>query len=48
MFLNWALGLRDLGCRVIWLELSDPATDPTTLAVQITVLRFHLGAALQE
>lgn len=43
MFLNWALGLRDLGCRVIWLELSDPATDPATLAVQITVLRFHLA-----
>ena len=25
VYLNWALSLRALGCRVIWLETVDPA-----------------------
>jgi hypothetical protein len=25
-YLNWALGLRSLGCEVTWLEAADPAT----------------------
>ena len=24
VYLNWALGLRSLGCQVIWLEDTDP------------------------
>ena len=28
VYLNWALGLRALGCRVRWLELVAPATPP--------------------
>ena len=24
VYLNWALGLRALGCRVIWLETVEP------------------------
>src|SRR5699024_4108487 len=27
VYLNWALGLRALGCRVIWLEGVDPDTE---------------------
>ena len=26
VYLNWALGLRQLGCRVIWLELVEPSS----------------------
>jgi hypothetical protein len=26
VYLNWALGLRAVGCRVIWMELVDPQT----------------------
>jgi len=28
VYLNWALGLRALGCQVIWLERVFPRTPP--------------------
>lgn len=35
VYLNWALGMRALGCRVIWLETVQP--DQTALQVQALV-----------
>ncbi len=31
VYLNWALGLRAAGCKVIWLEVIAPETDPAEL-----------------
>jgi hypothetical protein len=30
VFLNWALGLRALGCDVVWLEVVEPGISPRT------------------
>lgn len=49
--LNWALGLRSLGCKVIWLELVQPDTGPDVLRLWVTALkdrlaRYELGNSL--
>jgi hypothetical protein len=42
VFLNWALGLRDLGCRVIWLETVPPQTTAAELHVRVDDLERRL------
>ncbi|MEA2626662.1 MAG: hypothetical protein QOD06_2707 [Candidatus Binatota bacterium] len=52
VYLNWALGLRSLGCRVIWLErmgCDEDAPEPARLAVEALhgrLARYGLGDAL--
>lgn len=41
VYLNWALGLRALGCEVVWLELADPRHEERTRA-GITALKDRL------
>lgn len=46
MYLNWALGLRTLGCRVIWLEQVQPRTPTARLeewVVTLTNVLRHYG-----
>ena len=43
VFLNWALGLRELGCRVVWLEGADPKAPADRLHRVLTGLRQRLG-----
>jgi len=31
VFLNWALGFRSQGCRIIWLDVVDPNDSPQAL-----------------
>jgi hypothetical protein len=42
VYLNWALGLRALGCRVIWLEAVEPRTSPRRLRANVMALRSRL------
>jgi hypothetical protein len=42
MYLNWALGLRACGCRVVWLEAVRPETPPTVLAERFQALQRRL------
>src|ERR1041384_3383615 len=42
VYLNWALGLRALGCRVIWLEGVDPALPVDTIQAYVTALKQRL------
>jgi hypothetical protein len=42
VFLNWALGLRALGCRVVWLEPCDPDLSVAQLQAFLAVLRGRL------
>jgi hypothetical protein len=44
VYLNWALGLRSLGCDVTWLETVNPNTPPATLQN----LLHHLKIRLKE
>ncbi len=51
VYLNWALGLRDAGCRVVWLELASPRKPAERTAARARALRerlagFGLGDAL--
>jgi len=41
-YLNWALGLRALGCKVIWLESVAPGSSPAELRANIAALKFRL------
>ena len=41
-YLNWALGLRALGCAVIWLEAVDPSTPCHQLQAKVALLKSHL------
>jgi len=41
--LNWALGLRSLGCEIIWLELVQPDTCPAVLRKWLTALKDRLA-----
>jgi hypothetical protein len=41
-YLNWALGLRSLGCKVIWLEGINPRTPTQKTLANITALKHHL------
>src|SRR5438105_15964668 len=43
LFLNWALGLRDAGCRVIWLESLDGVA-PGAASAQVRMLAKQLAA----
>jgi hypothetical protein len=42
VYLNWALGLRALGCRVIWLESVPPRTSSDVTFERLTMLRRFL------
>jgi hypothetical protein len=41
-YLNWALGLQALGCRVVWLEAVRPGISPDALRESIATLRDWL------
>jgi hypothetical protein len=42
IYLNWALGLRALGCRVTWLEVVGSDTPPDEVPVLAAALKSHL------
>lgn len=42
VYLNWALGLRGLGCRVVWLEKADPNTPVHRLRGLVIALKYRL------
>ena len=44
VYLNWALGLKSLGCRVIWLECVRPAERLEDDLERLRVLRDQLSA----
>ena len=41
-YLNWALGLRALGCKVIWLEFVPPSTSAEEVRANIAALKIRL------
>lgn len=43
VFLNWALGLRALDCRVIWLEPVDAQLSTPEIQAQVTALKRRLA-----
>ena len=43
VYLQWALGLRALGCEVIWLEQIDPADPVEETRRTVTILRERLA-----
>ena len=43
VFLNWALGLRSLGCNVIWLEWVPPGESADGLAERVQLLKSRLA-----
>jgi hypothetical protein len=43
VFLNWALGLQDVGCRVIWLEGVKSETPLPVLHPRLAALKTHLA-----
>ncbi len=43
VFLNWALGLKALGCEVLWLEQVDSSTPADKLALAIDGLKSRLA-----
>jgi hypothetical protein len=42
VYLNWALGLRSLGCDIVWLERVGPKTPPEKLEALVHVLKSRL------
>ena len=42
VFLNWALGFRALGCRVVWLEGLDPKVSASELRANLPALEARL------
>jgi hypothetical protein len=42
VYLNWALGLRALGCRVVWLDAADPRTPVPQVRALVTALKSRL------
>ena len=44
VYLNWALGLKSLGCEVTWLEAADPSKPPERVARLANLLRERLAA----
>lgn len=42
VYLNWALGLRSLGCRVIWLEEVAPRTPASDVQAYVSSLKRRL------
>jgi hypothetical protein len=43
VFLNWALGLRSLGCRVLWLESVRPDNSKDKIRANLAALNERLG-----
>src|SRR5204863_9989508 len=43
VYLNWALGLKSLGCEVTWLEAADPSKPPERVARLANLLRERLA-----
>jgi hypothetical protein len=41
-YLNWALGFRSLGCRVVWLEGLDPTVSAAELRAHMPALKARL------
>ena len=41
-YLNWAFGLRALGCKVIWLEFVPPSTPAEKIRANIAALKIRL------
>lgn len=42
VYINWALGLRALGCQVVWLEAVKPNTRDSLAHAQTSALKQHL------
>lgn len=42
VYLNWALGLKSLGCRVIWLEVLQAGQSRDAIDVRLEALEDHL------
>ena len=42
VYLNWALGLRALGCQVVWMEAVSPDTAPEALRDSVATLKARL------
>jgi hypothetical protein len=42
IYLNWALGLHALGCKVIWLEFIPPSTPTEEIRANIAALKSRL------
>jgi len=42
VYLNWALGLREVGCEVLWLEGVTPGVSPQKLNEHVETLQLHL------
>src|SRR6266496_4832765 len=42
VFLNWALGLRALGCQVIWLEAITRPTSADAVRENVAALKLRL------
>ena len=43
VYLNWALGMQAMGCRVVWLEVVPPATSAGALAERVQALKCRLA-----
>ena len=43
VYLNWVLGLRALGCRVVWLEIVSPSTSARALDERVRALKSRLA-----
>lgn len=43
VFLNWALGFRAHGCRIIWLDVIDPNDSPQQLQQRISILKSRIA-----
>jgi hypothetical protein len=43
VYLNWALGLRALGCSVVWLEVVSPTQDPVSVQKKVRLLKSRLA-----
>jgi hypothetical protein len=43
IYLNWALGLRDGGCEIAWLETAGERTPPPQLALQVKTVNHRLA-----
>ena len=41
-YLNWALGLRAVGCKVIWFEAIAPNSSPAELRANVSALKLRL------
>src|SRR5712671_1341564 len=43
VYLNWTLGLRALGCEVVWLEAVDPTLSVQQASALFARLKSHLA-----